>query len=315
MNLRLILLGLVSISCSSQLLKYEDKDFETHNEYQQEVKVIEIATPTPSPAPVPVKTSNVATKSQKIKATPVPKVVSKSSKVSKEYPALKPGQSFSILMSYIGMTAGELTFAVKNPVIVNGKKAHHFFIEAKTLKIFEMVYKVNNSVNTYVDYETLLPFSYELDVKETKKVRQARAVFDHGANEVRYWEKAYSKKDGLKKMEEAWPIEKNAHSAFSAQFFLRTLDFSNKKSHEIFLAHNKESLRAVLSVVREEKVKTKFGEFDCVVVTPTLYLNDKIKPMGEVLYWISKDERRIIVKLEAKIKIGTLKGELHQLNM
>lgn len=309
MRIHLIVFLVLLSACSSQLLKYEDKDFETHKEYQNEVQVIEIA-PTPTPAP--------SAKEKKISNAPVkkevkPVVKKNSASQDKYYPSLKPGQEFSILISYLGMTAGELIFSVKNPVTVNGKKAHHFFIEAKTLKIFEMVYKVNNKVTMYSDYNSLMPFSYELDVQETKKVRQARAVFDPDEKQVKYWEKLYSKKDGLKKIEEVWPLQTNAQSAFSAQYYLRTLDFSDKQPKELWISHNKENLRVVVSVLREEKVKTKFGEFDCVVVKPTLYLNDKEKKMGDVVYWITKDERKIIVKLDAKIKIGSLKGELHSL--
>ncbi|MCB0348602.1 MAG: DUF3108 domain-containing protein [Bdellovibrionales bacterium] len=316
-----LLLGLVLTSCSSQLLKFEDKDFENQSEYHKEVKVIQLV-PEATPTPAPVVTSDLSKPEKKVvKATPkkvvkkIPPAIRSNKTVNfKEAPSLKPGQSFSILMTYLGMTAGELIFSVKNPVILNDRKSYHFQVEARTLKIFEMIYKVNNVVNTYADYETLVPYSYELDVQETKKVRQARAVFDHKKEEVRYWEKLYSKKDGLKKIDEVWPLHKNAQNAFSAQFFMRTLDFSDKKPKEIWITHNKENLKVVLNVMGEEKVKNKLGEFDCVIVKPTPYLKGKEKSMGEVLYWITKDERKIIVKIEAKIKIGSLKGEIQSLN-
>ncbi len=312
---RYFLLGLVLISCSSQLLKFEDKDFEKHGEYQNEVKVVELV-PEATPAPIDIKDKKKSTikQTKKIKAVKKAPAEKIQNIELKAMPSLKSGQRFSILMTYLGMTAGELTFAVKNPVVLNGRKAYHFQIEARTLKIFEMIYKVNNTVNTYADYETLVPYSYELDVQETKKVRQARAIFDNKAKEVRYWEKQYSKDDGLKKIEEVWPLQKNAQNAFSAQFYMRTLDFSDKKSKELWITHNKENLRVVMNYMGEELVKNKVGEFDCVIVKPTLFLNDKEKPMGDVLYWITKDERKIIVKLEAKIKIGSLKGEITSLN-
>ncbi len=53
-------------------------------------------------------------------------------------------------------------------------------------------------------------------------------------------------------------------------------------------------------------MNTIFGRIPTIVVRPTLRVDGVPKPSGEIYIWLSDDDRRIILKLEAKVKIGTV---------
>ena len=49
---------------------------------------------------------------------------------------------------------------------------------------------------------------------------------------------------------------------------------------------------------------------DAIVIQPNITLKGKFKPIGENLIWLSDDDRHYILRIEAKIKIGTLVSQV-----
>ena len=66
-------------------------------------------------------------------------------------------------------------------------------------------------------------------------------------------------------------------------------------------------------VLRQEKIKTDAGEFDCWVLKPEFEVSGVFKPVGQILIWITKEDRKFLARIEAEIKIGTLVLKLKNL--
>jgi hypothetical protein len=62
--------------------------------------------------------------------------------------------------------------------------------------------------------------------------------------------------------------------------------------------------------MRREKLSTAVGEFDTIVIRPEFELKGKFNPTGENYIWLSDDDRKLILRIESKIKIGTLVSEV-----
>jgi hypothetical protein len=62
----------------------------------------------------------------------------------------------------------------------------------------------------------------------------------------------------------------------------------------------------VIRVLRKERVKVPYGEFDAIVVQPIIETDDSslFSQDGEARVWFTDDERRLLVKLEAKAGKG-----------
>tara|TARA_B100001248_G_scaffold260601_1_gene249294 strand:- start:8534 stop:9502 length:969 start_codon:yes stop_codon:yes gene_type:complete len=317
-KISLFLSAILFISCSSQLLKYKEDDFKTHGKYQEELKIETLPEPSPKPEPTPEPTPEPKAKleprskkqvNQKAPEKKKPKLADKKDEYVSPF---RVGEKSVIRMSYMGMTAGLMSFEVRNFVKANGKKAYHFYMSAETLKLFEMVYKVKNELVTYVQQDSGLPLSFELNVNESRKVRQARALFDWSKKEVRYWEKLYTKDDGLKQIEEKWELDKKFQNAYSMVFMMRRLPLEVGKSYTDWVIHKKEKIKVVFDVLREEKIQNELGEFDTIVVQPKLYKKGKLDEKTDVKFWLTNDDRKMIVQLKADVKIGSLNGELVQ---
>jgi len=57
-------------------------------------------------------------------------------------------------------------------------------------------------------------------------------------------------------------------------------------------------------------VNTKVGAFQCWKIKISVLLNNVLKPTGDMFIWLSDDSKKYIVKFDAKLKIGSLYGNL-----
>ena len=80
------------------------------------------------------------------------------------------------------------------------------------------------------------------------------------------------------------------------------------KKLSFIVAHESENLTVTAEVLRKEHLSIEAGEFDTVVVKPKIELNGVFKPVGDILIWLTDDDRKLIVRIESKIKIGTIVG-------
>jgi hypothetical protein len=66
----------------------------------------------------------------------------------------------------------------------------------------------------------------------------------------------------------------------------------------------------VAEVLRRETVKTPIGKISCVVLKPHTRHQGVLKNMGDNYMWMSDDDRHMLVKIEAKVKIGSIVANL-----
>ncbi len=231
-------------------------------------------------------------------------------------PVVEPfavGEEVVLALSYFGVEAGKFTLKLEPMVQINGKKAYHFKYIVKSSPLFKWVYQVNDVAETFVDYQTLLPYSYEIHVDESKQVRETRSYFDHKKNKATMWDKKQKKGEAVEEKKIAWDLEEYSQNVFSVASYLRTFTLQVGKKLQVNVGHEGKNILMTAEVLRKEKVFTKAGAFDTFVVKPTFDVDGKFKPTGENFLWLTADDRKFIVRLESKIKIGSIVGEAEKI--
>ncbi len=340
-NIIIILFAVLLTSCSSKVLQVDNaEEILKIDAYDSNIKVEETdQPPPPKEKPVvkalvddtekkeeaPKKTKKQPEKKATEKAKPKPE---KKAAVKKRQPSFedsegfdgrrpiadpfRPGEKVTLKLSYFNVVAGELDIMVMPFKEVNNRKSYHFKVAVKSNKFFSRIYAVDDSAETFVDYETLLPYNMALDVKESKQLKTVRSYFDWDKKRAFYWEKKI-KKDNDNKVEEKkydWEIKDYAQNIFSAVFYLRTFTLTPGKVISFRVADNKKNMMVKGHILRRETIKTEVGEFKTVVVKPEVQISGVLRPMGDVHFWLTDDDRKMIVKLESAIKIGTIVGSL-----
>lgn len=221
----------------------------------------------------------------------------------------RPGEEVVHSVKYFEATAGHLTFSVQPFVQVNGKKNYNFRTSLKTSSFFSNFYAVDDHVTTYVDYEELVPTIYKLTVKESSQIKEAQLLFDHQQLKATYWEKKFTEKEGATQQKQSWSILPYSQNVFSAIFYMRTFFWDVGVENAFRIGNDEDNIVFKGKAIRREKIKTAAGEFSALVIKPEFTLKGKFNPDGAIFIWISDDERKLVLRIEAKIKIGTLVTE------
>ncbi|WP_413561007.1 DUF3108 domain-containing protein [Bdellovibrio sp. HCB209] len=213
-------------------------------------------------------------------------------------------------VSYFKMSAGELRFKTLPMAMVNGQKSYKHNIAIKTISLFASVYTVDDNIDIFMDYETVTPTVFELHVKESGQLREAKMLFDNAKKMATFWEKKVTKKDGEEEKREQWEIEEYAQNVYSAIYYMRMFQWEVGKEYAFRVSNDKENLVFSGKALRKEVLDTELGPMKAIVVQPNITLKGKFKPIGDNLIWLSDDEHKYILRIEAKIKIGTLVSEV-----
>ena len=224
------------------------------------------------------------------------------------------GEKVTLTVSYFAVSAGDITVEVRPFVQVDGRKSYHFAGTAISTSVFAMFYAVDDWFETFVDFDTLLPYSYALHVKETKQLREARSLFDWKKMRAFFWDKKINNEGKVEEKKQEWDLAPYSQNIFTAAYYLRNAKLEVGKKLAFNLSHENENLRVTAEVLRKEHLSTVAGEFDTVVVKPKIEINGAFKPVGDIFVWMTDDDRKFIVRIESKIKIGKIVGVLKGLD-
>ncbi len=320
MKILLILCLAVLASCSSAFKKsntfVQDSEFlrQGHKIEAYEEEAIEPETAKPKKKSVKKK----ASKKKVVKAVEKKreeKVVEKEpveKKKDSKFP-FRVGEEVTLSASFFGVEAGKILIGVDSFKKFEGKKQYHFYAFGKTSSIFSMFYKVKNRIETLWDPELKKPRSLAFDVTETKQKYKIRVYFDWLKKKGEYLEEGWSKKKKDYRVQKKWTLEENAQDIVSAAFYMRTFPLVVGKEYKVTVMEEDKIIDVHFKVDRKEVLKTRVGKFDTLVLKPRFSTKGKFKQVGDISVWLTDDSYRQVVRIESKIKIGTVVAKLHSL--
>lgn len=348
-NLKFLLLLLCLItSCSSlKFLKYDkEEELRTNKEFDQKVVVKEVELP-PEPAvsavvaEVPPATPTAVTpavskpvvkktKVQKVKTTAKvdKKVIAPTPvKPTRRFPELEDTEGFDNQrrplvdpftvgekivhsVTWYGMEAGRLTLTTKPMLEVNGKLSYNFLIGLKSSSMMSRIYSVDDSIETYLDYYELVPHVFKINNRESGKLLQAHAYFDFKTLKADFWEKKYTEKDGEQERKLSWDILPYSQNAFSGVFYMRIFKFEVGKEYSFRVSDDEKNIIFKAKGVKKEKIKTDAGTFDTIKLKAEIVSRGALSQSGDMFMWLTDDDKKVVVRIEADIKVGKLVSEL-----
>ena len=338
--LKMGLVGLLLSACQAKFLKIENEgELAKIAEYDEKVKVkalpLEaeiakgIAPPSdastapreiPTPDPTPEKDSKKKKPKPKPTPVPVPKKREPELEDSTGFQGRRPmkdpfwiGEKVTLEISYFGAKAGDMTMEVRPFLEVNGRKSYHLVATLKSSSFFSTFYSADDYGETFLDYQDLIPFNFAVKVKESAQLREVRSFFDWKLLKASFWEKKVTKKKGTEEKKLEWDIPTYSQNVFSAPFYLRTFQFVPGKEISFRVADENRNMIVKAKILRKETVEVEAGKFNTVVIQPEIAMEGIFQPMGDVFFWLTDDDRKLFVKIEAKIRIGSLKGEAREI--
>lgn len=248
------------------------------------------------------------------KTTEVSKTTVTETKTAQTQFPFSVGEEIVFSVSYIGVEAGKFTFEVKPFKVINNEKTFHFYVSATTSSVFSMFYSVKDYAESFWSVNLKRPFLMKIYGKESRYIREVQTSFDWKKMTARYQAKILKIGKKLDKEDKTWQLNsQKAQDMISGLYYLRTFDLKVGQTHHIRVAEKGKDIVVKAEVLRREDVSTKDGKVKALVVKPTFTVDGSWKQMGDILIWLTDDDKKLPVRFEAKIKIGTIKGRLHSL--
>ncbi|MEW6323759.1 MAG: DUF3108 domain-containing protein [Nitrospirota bacterium] len=210
-------------------------------------------------------------------------------------------ERLSYAIHWVGVPVGESTLAVKKMTEIEGDPAYHFAATTESYHVLRLVYPVNTRVDSYVDAERFLPIRYRMSGRQGFSTRDRELIFDHEQHSVML-------REGRSR---TYQTVSDVQDPLSALYYYRvTASLRDGEIVRVPVHDRKRPKEIIVTAGPVESVTTKAGTFQAARLKiwqeqEGLFLHD-----GDITLWMTADERRLPVRMEAKVAIGTVTAEL-----
>ncbi|WP_372752298.1 DUF3108 domain-containing protein [Labilibaculum sp.] len=210
---------------------------------------------------------------------------------------------------FIWVAAGEVELSVEAEQFQN-RDVFKIKGEGKNTKAFDWVFKLRDTLTCYADRQTLSPLYFDRRTHEANYNAHHEYWFDESNKQI------FSK---IQKREKPVKLDTltNKPCTFdilSIAYYVRNLNFSKYKKGDkipISILIDNEIHSLYIRYQGLETIKTKSGEnFECLKFSPLLVEGTMFKGGEDMTVWLSNDNNRIPIMVEAKILVGSVKGVL-----
>lgn len=220
------------------------------------------------------------------------------------------GERMEVDLTWMALPAGRAVLEVRPGPDFNGRPTRWLWGNILSSRLVDTIYHLDNTIESYVDQEGVIPYKFLLHMVETHQKKETRVLFDHPNKRAFYWAKRLSQKWGDLDIDRADELVPAAKDMFSALYFSRLFEYRLGEGQKISVFENGQNWEVEVSPVANELVKSKAGIFQCWKLMVKMRLNNVLSQTGDIAMWLSDDSKRYLVKFDAKVKIGSLLGTL-----
>ncbi|MHB8882473.1 MAG: DUF3108 domain-containing protein [Thermodesulfovibrionales bacterium] len=206
-------------------------------------------------------------------------------------------------ISWTGIKAGESVVSIK-------KVDDHVVItvttrSAKWVSVFYKVDDVVESTLTAGNDKNILGqrLKYRLNLKEGRHRKDKEVIFDNQGSKALYI-------DYLADERKEFDLPSGVFDPLSSFYHLRGMQLEVGKSVYIRIFDSKKIYDAEVKVLRKERVAGPAGEIDSLVLKPLMKSEGIFYQKGDMLIWVTDDDKKIPVKMKVQVKIGSVTARL-----
>jgi hypothetical protein len=224
-------------------------------------------------------------------------------------PIFYTGEQSIMAVTYLGVTAGHITIMSKELTSLNNKPAYHFYARFKSSDSYRYFYWLDDKLDSYVEKTTFLPMKYSLVQREKKQNVDDLQLFDFKKMMTYNWYKRV--KEGSNKDEKGEArIPKYAQDSFSALQFVRGLPLNKGEKYEFPVITRGKFWILKVEVMGEETISIMNKDVKAIKIKAETNFPGVLQKSGDINFWYGTDPERRLLKFQAKIKLGSLYGEL-----
>jgi len=208
---------------------------------------------------------------------------------------------------FVWMESGEVTFTVSSSSFHN-IPAYYFTGMGRSYSKYDWFYQVRDTFQTYLDTNDFTPLQFNRFTNEGSNHVRTSSIFDVLHSKVFCYSSS-----GNKYHTDSVNLPSCAFDPLSGIYFTRCINFSGFKPNDtvplcLYLDGNVYHIH--LRYMGKEEVSSSFGKLNCVKFKVSLISGTIFKPGQEMTVWVTDDNNRVPVYVEAPIIIGSVRAEL-----
>lgn len=225
-----------------------------------------------------------------------------------KYDAFKEGEWFKFRIHYGIFNASFATLHLKTTTY-NGKKVYHAQGKGRTTGLAKLFFKVDDTYESYFDIKNGKPYMFNRDINEGGYTKHLQFYFDHEAETAHM-------KDVKHQTQKDFKTPVGVQDLISAFYFLRNnYDAKGlKKGDEIsldMLFDDDGVFPFKLKYLGKQTIRSRFGKIKCLKFKPYVQEGFVFKEQESLTLWVSDDKNKIPIRIQADLRIGSLKADLH----
>jgi len=205
---------------------------------------------------------------------------------------MKSGEILEYGIKIKGIPAGTQMFQINGKKQLNGQEVYHVESVSKIRKLFNIFYPFSNRSESFIQSESFQPLRYTQKIRDGKYRGNIDVDFDPANNTAR-----------ITKNQERLTISvpPGIQDELSMIYLFRSRELEVGKKYRFPVLTGVKTVETIVSVLRVEMLKTVLGTLRTIVV--------RTNPKN-ITIWLTDDNARIPVRIEAKTKIGKLVSNL-----
>jgi len=206
-------------------------------------------------------------------------------------------------ISWAGIKAGESVIEIRQ-----ADDATIIAVTTTSVKWISVFYPVNDRVESRVASGPTpgtigLPLTYRLKLSEGRHRKDKEVIFDSARSKAFYI-------DYLDDERKEFDLPGAVFDPLSSFYRIRGMHLEVGKSAYIRIFDSKKIYDAEVQVLRKERIQGPSGEVDTLVIKPMMKSEGIFYQKGEMLIWLSDDDKKIPLRMKSKVKIGSVTANL-----
>lgn len=241
-----------------------------------------------------------------------PEKLKKHDEVSKTFwkdfkPLLFKGESVTLNITYLGVSTGQITIKTLADTMIGDSNVYHINARVKTADFYSYLYEIDDMCDSYIRPENFTPLKFSLIQRESSQDIDDLQLFDLTKLKTYSLYKRVTK-EKKKKKKTVKNIPMYFQDPLSVLYFIRGLPMEKGRKYVIPIVNQGkvEVLTAEMEAI--ETISTKIGKKEAFKVKIRTKHKGKTIKGGKMTFWFTTGAKRIFLKFDAKIKIGSVHG-------
>jgi hypothetical protein len=220
-------------------------------------------------------------------------------------PPFLVGESIVYVIKYGIIHAGFATLEISSTETVSGRMAYKVTSEARTNKTMDVLFKVRDLNESWIDAQSLCSLQFRQDIKEGRYTRQVDTVYDHPARRFVY----KKKRKGIETVHEG-AIPPFVQDVLSSLYYLRTQPLEVGKNFTLDANSGATTWPLSVHILARETMRVPAGRFECFHIEPVLAGDGIFQASGKLEVWVTQSVPHIPVLLRSKVAVGAFDAEM-----